>query len=385
MATSTAIKLEVPTDFGFTEEHALLRAEARRFLSERLPIAELRKLADAGIGFDRALWKELAELGWVGLVLPDLHGGAGLGALHLEIVLEEMGRRLVPGPFLGSLLAGIAITHAGSDAQQERLLPAIAAGDVVATIALCEAGGVFEADGVTATAEPADGGFVLRGQKTHVLCGAEAGIVVAPFREPSGRIALFAVEIPSTGVSIEAEVCIDPTRPTARIAFDGVRVTASARLDGDGAAAWNAMLVRGFAALAAEQVGGAESVLLETRNYAIARKQFDRQIGFFQGVKYPIVDMMCGIEGARSLATGAAAALDANSPGAETLARMAKAQVSDVYCNAVRKGVQIHGGYGFTWDCDVHFFFRRAMWSRAMLGDGIHHRRWLAARLFEAA
>jgi alkylation response protein AidB-like acyl-CoA dehydrogenase len=143
------------------------------------------------------------------------------------------------------------------------------------------------------------------------------------------------------------------------------------------------MLVRGFAALAAEQVGGAESVLLTTRDYAIARKQFDRQIGFFQAVKHPIVDMMCGIELARSLATGATAALDANSAGAETLARMAKSLVSDVYCNAVRKGVQLHGGYGFTWDCDVHFYFRRAMWSRAMLGDGIHHRRWLAERLFE--
>jgi len=384
MATSTAIKVEVPTDFGCTEEHGLLRSEARRFLSERLPMTELRKLADAGVGFDRALWKELAQLGWVGLVLPEAVGGAGLGWLHLEIVMEEMGRRLVPGPFLGSLLAGIAIASAGSDTQQERLLPAIASGDVVATIALCEAGGVFEADGVTATAEPAGGGFVLRGRKTHVLCGTDAGIVVAPFREPSGRIALFAVEVPTTGVSIEAEVGIDPTRPAARLAFDGVRVAANARLEGDAAAAWYTTLVRGFAALAAEQVGGAESVLLTTRDYAIARKQFDRQIGFFQAVKHPLVDMMCGIELARSLAMGAAAALDANSPGAETLARMAKAQVSDVYCNAVRKGVQLHGGYGFTWDCDVHFFFRRAMWSRAMLGDAIHHRRWLAERLFDS-
>ena len=384
MSAPNALKLEVPTDFGCTEEHAMLRAEARRFLSERLPMTELRKLADAGIGFDRALWKELAQLGWVGLVLPEAVGGAGLGWLHLEIVMEEMGRRLVPGPFLGSLLAGVAIANAGSDAQQERLLPAIASGDTVATIALCEDGGVFEADGVTATAEAADGGFVLRGKKTHVLCGADANLVVAPFREASGRIALFAIELPAKGVSIEAEVCIDPTRPTARVTFDGVRVAASARLDGDAAAAWHTTLVRGFAALAAEQVGGAESVLLTTRDYAVARKQFDRQIGFFQAVKYPIVDMMCGIELARSLATGAAAALDAQSSGSETLARMAKAQVSDVYCNAVRKGVQIHGGYGFTWDCDVHFFFRRAMWSRAMLGDAIHHRRWLAARLFEA-
>jgi alkylation response protein AidB-like acyl-CoA dehydrogenase len=143
------------------------------------------------------------------------------------------------------------------------------------------------------------------------------------------------------------------------------------------------MLVRGFAALAAESVGGAESVLLTTRDYAVARKQFDRQIGFFQAVKYPIVDMMCGIELARSLAVGAAAALDQSAACSEALARMAKAQSSDVFATAVRKGVQLHGGYGFTWDCDVHYYFRRAMWSRAMLGDAIHHRRWLADALVD--
>jgi alkylation response protein AidB-like acyl-CoA dehydrogenase len=166
------------------------------------------------------------------------------------------------------------------------------------------------------------------------------------------------------------------------VSFDGVRVGREARLAGDGAAAWRATLVRGFAALAAESVGGAESVLLTTRDYAIARKQFDRQIGFFQGVKFPIVDLMCGVELARSLAVGAAAALDHAPAGAETLARMAKAQASDVFATAVRKGVQLHGGYGFTWDCDVHFYFRRALWNRAMLGDAIHQRRALAELLF---
>jgi len=375
-------RTEVPTDFGFTEDHALLRQEARRFLVERLPMAELRKLADAGVGFDRALWKELAQLGWAGLVLPESVGGAGLGWLHLELLLEEMGRRLVPGPFLGSLLAGVAIEQCGSDAQRARLLPGIAAGDTVASIALTEPNGSFEAAYVAATAEPVDGGFALRGQKTHVVCGVDAGLIVAPFREPSGAIALFAVELPAAGVSASSEVSVDPTRPTARVSFDGVRVGRDARLDGDGAAAWKAMLVRGFAALAAESVGGAESVLLTTRDYAVARKQFDRQIGFFQAVKFPIVDMMCGIELARSLAVGAAAALDHSAAGAETLARMAKAQASDVFATAVRKGVQLHGGYGFTWDCDVHFYFRRALWNRAMLGDAIHQRRVLAEMLF---
>jgi alkylation response protein AidB-like acyl-CoA dehydrogenase len=377
-----ALRLEVPTDFGCTEEHALLRGEARRFLAERLPIAELRRQVDAGVRLDRGLWKEIAQLGWVGLVLPERFGGAGLGWLHLAILMEEMGRRLVPGPFLGSLLAGIAIERGASDAQRERWLPAIASGETIASLALVEPGGGFEPGTTAASADPVEGGWVLRGRKTHGVGGADAGLVVAAFREPSGRVSLFAIELPAPGVTAEDEVSIDPTRPTARIAFDGVRVGAEARLAGDGAAALADTLVRGCAALAAEQVGGAESVLQLTRQYAIDRKQFERPIGFFQAVKHPIVDMMCGIELARSLTCGAAAALDAGTPGAEVHARMAKALAGDVYAQAVRKGVQLHGGYGFTWDCDVHLYFRRAMWSRPMLGDAIHHRRHLAGTLF---
>jgi alkylation response protein AidB-like acyl-CoA dehydrogenase len=378
-----AVRLEVPTDFGFAEEHGLLRAEARRFLAERLPMAELRRQVEGGARFDRGLWKEVAQLGWVGLVVPERFGGAGLGWLHLEILMEEMGRRLLPGPFLGSLLAGIALERGAGEAQRERWLPAVAAGETLATLALVEPGGAFEPDAVAATADPVEGGFVLRGRKTHVVGGSQAGLVVAAFREPSGRVSLFAVELPAPGVAAEDEVSIDPTRPTARVAFDGVRVGRDARLEGDGAAALADTLVRGCAALAAEQVGGAESVLQATRQYAIDRKQFDRPIGFFQAVKHPIVDMMCGIEQARSLACGAAAALDADTPSAGVHARMAKALAGDVYAQAARKGVQLHGGYGFTWDCDVHFYFRRALWSRPMLGDAVHHRRRLAASLFE--
>jgi alkylation response protein AidB-like acyl-CoA dehydrogenase len=379
------MRIEVPSDFGFSEEHALLRQEARRFLAERWPMAELRRQVDAGGRFDRGLWKEIAQLGWVGLVLPERWGGAGLGWLHLAILLEEMGRRLAPGPFLGSLLSGIALSLAADEAQCERWGPAVASGETIAALALCEPGGAFEPDSLSATAEPCERGFVLRGQKAHVLGAADAGLVLAPFREPSGALSLFAVEVPAAGVAIEDEVCIDPTRATARVAFDGARVGREARLEGDGAAALADVLVRGAAALAAESVGGAEALLLATRDYAIARKQFDRPIGFFQAVKHPIVDLMVQIELARSLAVGAAAALDHAPSGAEALARMAKAQAGDAFVAAARKGVQLHGGYGFTWDCDVHFYFRRALWNRAMLGDAVHHRRRLAELLFEAA
>ena len=382
-AAAPVPRLEVPTDFGFTEEHGLLRSEARRFLAERLPIAEVRRHVDAGLRFDPSLWKEIAQLGWLGLVMDERHGGAGLGWLHLEILMEEMGRRLVPGPFLGTLLAGIALERAGDERQCARWCPALAAGEAVATLALVEPDSGFEPADPTATADPVPGGFVLRGRKAHVVGASDASLLLAPFREPSGRASLFVVEIPASGVSIEDEVTIDPTRPTSRVAFEGVRVASEARLAGDGADALAAVIVHGAAALAAEQVGGAESVLAMTRDYAVARKQFDRPIGFFQAVKFPIVDMMVGVELARSLAVAAAAALDHDpaSPTGEALARMAKASASDAYLFAVRKGVQLHGGYGFTWDCDVHLYFRRALWSRPMLGDAIHHRRRLAALL----
>ena len=374
---------KIPADFGFSDEHEMLRQEARRLFAERCPISEVRRIADDAAGFDAALWKELGALGWVGLAIPERHGGAGLGSLPLALLLEEAGRRLVPSPLLASVLAAFAIEAGGGEAQQARWLPEIASGERIATLALYEPSGGFEAESVRATAEPAGGGFVLRGQKRFVLAGANANLVVAPCREPSGEIALFVVDLPASGASVQREIGVDPTRRTARIALDGVRVGREAKLDCGGAAALERAHVRGFAALAAEMVGAADAALVMTRDYAIARKQFGRQIGFFQAVKHPIVDVMIGVELARNHALGAAAALDHAPDDAEVPARMAKAQASDVFATAVRKGVQLHGGYGFTIDCDMHLYFKRALWSRATLGDGPYHRRRLAEALFD--
>jgi alkylation response protein AidB-like acyl-CoA dehydrogenase len=374
-------RIDIPNDFGFTDEHELLRREARRFLEERCPISEVRRLADDPSGYDPAVWKELGQLGWVGLVMPEALGGAGLGQLHLALLLEEMGRRLLPSPYLGCVLAGIAL-ESGGEAQRERWGRALASGETIATLAFSEPDGTFEPESLNATAEPVEGGWVLRGEKASVPYAASATLIVAPFREPDARVGLFAVESSTGGVTIENEVCIDLTRRTARVHFDGVRVAADARLEGDGGRALRRTLVRAWGALAAEMVGGAETTLGLTRDYAIERKQFDRPIGSFQAVKHPLVDMMVAIEFARSHAYAAAAALDQEASCAETCARMAKAQASEAFAFAVGRAVQLHGGYGFTWDCDVHFYFRRALWSRALLGDGMHHRRHLAAELF---
>jgi len=376
---------QIPADFGWTEEHEVLRQSARRLLEERCPISEVRRLAASPLGHDPALWKEMARLGWLGLVVPEAHGGAGLGHLHLALLLEETGRRLLPAPLLATVLAGFALEAAGSVAECARLAPALASGERVATFAFCDLGGGFETGTIEATADTRDGGFVLRGVKPFVMAGAEAGLVIAPFRERSGELTFFAVDLPTRGVRIETEIGVDPTRRSARLVFDNAFVAASARLENGGAATLQRVHVRSFAALAAEMVGGAESTLLMTRDYAIARKQFDRQIGAFQAVKHPIVDVMIGVEMARTHVLAAAAALDHARDLAETPARMAKAIASEVYPMAVRRAVQLHGGYGFTWDCDAHFYFKRALWSRAMLGDGAHHRRYLAAELLGPA
>lgn len=372
----------IPEDFGFTEEHELLRQSARRLLEERCPMSEVRRLAEDPLGYDPGLWKEIANLGWVGLALPEALGGAGLGQLHQALLMEEMGRVLLPSPYLGCVLAGWALEQAASAAQAERWGPALASGETLATLALAEADGAFAPEAVRATAEPAEGGFVLRGAKAFVPGGVSARLVLAPFRTSEG-VSLFAVEAPVAGLEVTPEIGVDPTRRTARLRFEGVRVPREARLEADGALALAGVHVRGLVALSAEMLGGAESTLRLMRDYAIDRKQFGRQIGAFQAVKYPIVDSMIGVEMARSHVYAAAAALDHSTEPAELRARMAKALVSDVYTDATRRCVQIHGGYGFTIDCDAHFHLKRALWGRAMLGDAVHQRRRLAAALFD--
>jgi alkylation response protein AidB-like acyl-CoA dehydrogenase len=371
---------EIPRDFGFGEEHDLLRQQARRFLAERCPMKEVRRLAEDPLGHDPALWKDMAGLGWSGLVLAEEHGGAGLGALHLALLLDEMGRVLLPSPFTASLLAGLALREAGSAEQRARFCPPLASGETIGTLAFAEPDGAFEPGHLAARAEPAAGGFVLHGVKAYVLAAVSAKLVVAPFQTPDG-VALFAVELPTPGVTVTREVVVDPTRRSGRIAFDGARVGAGARLAGEGEAALERVLAWGWMALAAEMTGAADAALILTRDYAVQRIQFGRPIGAFQAVKHPLVDILVGVESSRTLALAAAAALDHQPLRAALPARMAKAAAGDVFSLAARKAVQLHGGYGFTWDCDAHFFFKRALWSRAALGDAHHHRRRLADAL----
>ncbi|MCA9597716.1 MAG: acyl-CoA dehydrogenase [Myxococcales bacterium] len=347
-----------PPALGFTEEHELARQAARRFLAERAPLSGLRSRGPTD--FDRSLYREMAELGWLA---PE--GGGLLRAL----LLEEMGRVLLPSPYFASLLALLTLDADGPEAS------AILRGERIATLAHVEPGGAWLPDALTTRSD----GQLLHGEKSRVPWGEAAELAVVAAREPGGEVALFCLELPGHGVTVIPEQCVDATRPTARLLLDGARP--SARLGGDGRTRLCDALLRGAALLASEMVGAAEALMTMTRDYAIDRKQFGRAIGSFQAVKHPIVDAMIGIELTRNLALGAASLLD--SEGFQAPAHMAKAMASDVFSATARKGVQLHGGFGFTWDADVHFFFKRALDSRSSLGDASYHRRALAKLLFD--
>jgi alkylation response protein AidB-like acyl-CoA dehydrogenase len=380
--TSASLSSRLPEKLAWTDDHDLLRVTARRLLSERSPTAEVRRLVGDAAGFDRGLWRELAELGWTGLHLPERVGGAGLDHLSMALLLEESGRALYPGPLLATALGGLAIARAGAPSQASRLLPDIAAGRVIATIALVEGASSWRPDDVSATAEPVGGSYRVHGEKVHVPWAQAADLLVAPLRCQDG-IALFALPLAGEGIEVEAEVPLDATRRIARVRFACAAVPADARLSGD--AAPGDLLAPALAYLAAEMAGAAAAALDMTCAYARERVQFDRPIGAFQAVKHPLVDVLIAVERARSLALGAAAALDHAPDDALRAARMAKVAAEEALLFASDRAVQLHGGFGFTWDCDAHLYYKRALASAATWGDALHHRRALVGDLRRAA
>jgi alkylation response protein AidB-like acyl-CoA dehydrogenase len=345
----------VPKDFGYSGDHDLLRKTARRMLGERCAIAEVRRLVDDERGWDPALYAEIAELGWLGLVVGDEHGGAGLDHLSLALLLEETGKALLPGPHLGSIIAAIAIEAAGNPAQCQRWLPGIADGSIIAAVAFTEPSTSWEPPAWSTVARADGAGFVLDGVKNHVVFGADAALVIVPAML-DGERALFAV--PTALASVAREVAVDSTRRAARLVFADARVDRGARLD---ASAWPTMLDRALLCYAAEAVGAAQAILSQTRAYAIERTQFGRPIGSFQAVKHPIVNVMIAVEKARSLTYYAAAALDHDPAAAAPYCRAATTAAQHALAFAADRGVQLHGGYGFTWDCDAHLFLKRSL------------------------
>ena len=373
-------------DFGFNQEQELLRATARKFLENECTSEFVRARMAEPAGITDGFWKSLAEQGWLGLIYPEEFGGSGLGFVDLTVLMEEMGRAVMPGPFFSTvLLGGLTILEAGSGAQKKEWLTRISAGQAKATLAFTEPNARWDAAAVTASARESGGGFTLSGTKLFVLDAHLADVIVVAARTREGQraedgLSLFLVPRAARGLEAKLLPTMDQTRKLCEVTLRDVAVGAES-LVGAKDAAWAALsrvLDRATVALCAEMCGGAQRVLDMTTDYAKIRVAFGKPIGSYQGVKHRAADMLVEVENAKSLTYYAAWAVDENVPEAPLAASMAKAYVSDAYRRTAGAGIQLHGGIGFTWEHDLHLYFKRAKSSEFTFGDATYHRERVA-------
>jgi alkylation response protein AidB-like acyl-CoA dehydrogenase len=373
-------------DFAFSEEQEMLRRSARDFLAKECGPKVVRKLMDAADAHDPVLWKKMAGLGWTALGIPEQYGGAGT-FLDLIVVLEECGRALLPGPFFATMgLAVPALIEAGTEAQNKEALVAIAEGRARATLALTEPSGRWDAGGVTLAAKPAGGGWKLDGVKLFVpdAEGADYTVVAARTRgEGEEGISLFLIKGLPKGMSVTPLKTLDMTRRWNEIRFDGVELESDAIMGAQhrGWVPLKRALEWGTAALCAEMIGGTQKVLEDSTEYAKTRHQFGKPIGIYQAISHKLADMLVLSESGRSATYYAAWAVDADAPDRALASSMAKAYVSDAYRKVAGDGIQVHGGIGFTWEHDMHLYFKRAKASEVTLGDATYHRELVAQAL----
>jgi alkylation response protein AidB-like acyl-CoA dehydrogenase len=373
-------------DFAFSEEQEMLRASAREFLAKECSPKVVRRLMESDDGYDAGLWKKIADLGWTATGVPEEYGGVGT-FLDLVVVLEEAGRTLLPGPFFSTMgLAVPALIEAGTEAQKKEALGAIASGEARATLAFTEPSGRWDAGSIGLAAKQSGGSWLLDGVKLFVPDAATADymVVVARTRgEGEEGITLFLVKGKPPGMIVRPLETLDMTRRWSEVRFDGVKLGADAVM-GDPDKAWPRLkraLEWATAALCAEMVGGVQKVLETSTEYAKTRQQFGKPIGIYQAVSHKLADMLVLSESGRSATYYAAWTVDADAPDRSLASSMAKAYVSDAYRKVAGDGIQVHGGIGFTWEHDMHLYFKRAKSSEVTLGDATYHRELVAQAL----
>jgi alkylation response protein AidB-like acyl-CoA dehydrogenase len=378
-------------DFGFGPDEQLVRDQARKFLRENVPIDKLRTLVAGNhheayesavqpAAWDQNLWKQIVELGWTGLLVPESAGGLGMKTIVAAALAEEIGRVAMPSPLTSTLLATLVLRAADATAWLERI-----AGGEAATLAITPESGSWEAGDTDVEVRTSGGKTTLHGKASFVQDARKVGFFVVSAKGKGG-VGLYAVPAGAAGLTVTPDRIVDLTRDQATLAFDGVAVDAAGVVaaEGRGAAAIDAALPGILAILSADLCGAAEWQLQTTAEYARTRVQFERPIGFFQAVKHPIVNMMIAVDRARSLMYAAACAVDHEPDDALRLARSAKAAASDAAAFCSDRSVQLHGGIGFTWECDVHLYFKRQKHTEQLFGSGAYQRAKLAA-LLEAA
>jgi alkylation response protein AidB-like acyl-CoA dehydrogenase len=374
----------LPRNFGFGEDEEMLRDLARRFLDEQLPVEKLRGLVAADpdsvyergehAPWDEGLWKQIVELGWTGLAVPEAAGGLGMKTVAVAGLVEEVGRHALPSPLVATLCATFALRAAGEPAHA--WLSRIADG-ATATLAITDARGSWEPADCDVSGRAEGGDLLLDGAAHFVQDAFKADLLVTTARRGDDLV-LCVVPSNTSGLTLARDHIHDLTRDQATARFDGVRVPRENVVSEDGVAALREAAPPILVTVAADLCGGSEWQLQATAEYARVRKQFDRTLGFFQAVKHPLVDAMVQIDRARSLLYHAASCIDAGSDEAERAARMAKSAASDAGAYVSDRSVQLHGGIGFTWECDVHIFFKRSLHNQALYGDGVYQRRKLA-------
>jgi alkylation response protein AidB-like acyl-CoA dehydrogenase len=371
-----------------SDEQRLLQDSAREFLARECPMGFVREQMAGARGFTDGFWRQLAELGWTGLVLPEAHGGAGLGWLELALVAEELGAALAPGPWLSSVVLGAtAVERAGTPDQHARWLPPLAAGERRATLALAEPGGGALGPVRLVARESSGGDAHLKGTKVFVPDGHTADWIVVAARRGAadGPLGLAVVAGDAPGVSTRAVAYTDATRKVAEVAFDDVAVPADAWLgEGDDAGpALASVLDAARVALCAETAGLAQRVLDLSVAYAKTREQFGKPIGTFQAIQHKCADMLLRVENLRSAAWYAAWARDAGEADAGGAAAMAMAYACEAGPAVAGEGIQIHGGLGYTWEQDLHLYYKRAKANEVALGGASATRELVARRVFD--
>ena len=379
-------------DFVFTEEQQMIRDTAESFLAEVSTSEAVRKAMASDTGFDDALWQQIcAEMYWQAIHIPEEFGGMGLGCVELVAMMEQMGRYLLCAPFYSTVCLGVnTLLLAASEEQKANYLTAICEGSLTATLAYCGPRGGRSADAVTATYREDGDSIVINGESSFVVDGMTAGLILVAARAEgsSGEegVSLFAVPADTAGLERKNLPTLDQTRKMAALSFSELKIFAENRL-GDAGNGWPVLdkaLDLATIALAAEQMGGSQQLLDSTVDYTKERVQFNRPIASFQSIKHKAADMMLRVEAARSAVYYAACVADEalqNGPLANELAEaasIAKAYCSEAYFKNAGESMQMHGGVGFTWEYDVHLYFKRAKGSEHMLGNPSWHRERLA-------
>lgn len=359
-------------EFGLNESQQLLKDNARKFFAGECPMAEVRRIMETSTAYDAALWSKMAEQGYMGIIFPEQYGGIGLGKVEFTLLMEEAGRALLPGPFFSTVaLAGTLIDAVANHGHKMKYLAPISAGDARSTVAILEESASWNPRDVQITS--ANG--KLTGEKLFVTDATAADFIIVVAHD-----GIFAVEAKAPGIAIQRMEAMDLTRKSYSVRFND---TPAERLGGiEGLAqALDAAAVT----LAAEMVGGMQRTLDVTVEYAKTRKQFGKPIGIFQAVQHQCADMYLETESARSAAYYAAWALEENAPDAAVAASIAKMYASDAARTVGNRGIQVHGGMGFTWENDLHLYYRRAKASETSLGDSTYHRERIARLVIDAS